>query len=175
MIEQWNVACRTLRLKNVSLFITGSNSKLLSKEFTKELSGRYVAFRVRPFVFLEIQEYVKELQHDYSISDYLVFGGFGVLITLLCLWASRYPRFINLPVVMHPETEQMQNFMKCRYARVLTLLIGLMFLSLLLLCRAMQLEKAWAGVVSVCFDLFLLGILVIVVVASIHVQRLGRR
>jgi len=76
MIEQWNVACRTLRLKNVSLFITGSNSKLLSKEFTKELSGSYVAFRVRPFVFLEIQEYVKELQHDYSISDYLVFGGF---------------------------------------------------------------------------------------------------
>lgn len=76
MIEQWNVACRTLRQKNVSLFITGSNSKLLSKEFTKELSGRYVAFRVRPFVFLEIQEYVKELQHDYSISDYLVFGGF---------------------------------------------------------------------------------------------------
>lgn len=76
MIEQWNVACRTLRLKNVSLFITGSNSKLLSKEFTKELSGRYIAFRVRPFVFLEIQEYVKELQHDYSISDYLVFGGF---------------------------------------------------------------------------------------------------
>lgn len=76
MIEQWNVACRTLRLKNVSLFITGSNSKLLSREFTKELSGRYVAFRVRPFVFLEIQEYVKELQHDYSISDYLVFGGF---------------------------------------------------------------------------------------------------
>lgn len=76
MIEQWNVACRTLRLKNVSLFITGSNSKLLSKEFTKELSGRYVAFRVRPFVFLEIQEYVKELQHDYSVSDYLVFGGF---------------------------------------------------------------------------------------------------
>lgn len=76
MIEQWNVACRTLRLKNVSLFITGSNSKLLSKEFTKELSGRYVAFRVHPFVFLEIQEYVKELQHDYSISDYLVFGGF---------------------------------------------------------------------------------------------------
>ena len=82
MIEQWNVACRTLRLKNVSLFITGSNSKLLSKEFTKELSGRYVAFRVRPFVFLEIQEYVKELQHDYSISDYLVFGGFPQAIEI---------------------------------------------------------------------------------------------
>ena len=76
MIEQWNVACRTLRLKNVSLFITGSNSKLLSKEFTKELSGRYVAFRVRPFVFAEIQQYAKELKQNYSIADYLVFGGF---------------------------------------------------------------------------------------------------
>ena len=75
-IEQWNVACRTLRLKNVSLFITGSNSKLLSKEFTKELSGRYVAFRVRPFVFAEIQQYAKELKQNYSIADYLVFGGF---------------------------------------------------------------------------------------------------
>lgn len=75
-IEHWNIACRTLRLKNVSLFITGSNSKQLSKEFTKELSGRYVAFRVRPFVFAEIQEYAKELKQNYSIADYLVFGGF---------------------------------------------------------------------------------------------------
>ena len=75
-IEHWNFACRTLRLKNVSLFITGSNSKLLSKEFTKELSGRYVAFRVRPFVFAEIQQYAKELKQNYSIADYLVFGGF---------------------------------------------------------------------------------------------------
>lgn len=75
-IEHWNVACRTLRLKNVSLFITGSNSKLLSKEFTKELSGRYVAFRIRPFVFAEIQKYAKELKQNYSIADYLVFGGF---------------------------------------------------------------------------------------------------
>ena len=43
-VKNWNLACKTLRLKNVSLFITGSNSKLLSKEFTKELSGRYVSF-----------------------------------------------------------------------------------------------------------------------------------
>lgn len=75
-IEHWNVACPTLRLKNVSLFITSSNSKLLSKEFTKELSGRYVAFRVRPFVFAEIQQYAKELKQNYSIADYLVSGGF---------------------------------------------------------------------------------------------------
>ena len=35
-LDGWQNACKTLRLDNNSLFITGSNSKLLSKEFTKE-------------------------------------------------------------------------------------------------------------------------------------------
>lgn len=75
-VENWQIACRSLRLENISLFITGSNSKLLSKEFTKELSGRYVAFCVRPFVYKEILEYARQLGKTCSISDYLVYGGF---------------------------------------------------------------------------------------------------
>ena len=75
-VENWNLACKSLRLENISLFITGSNSKLLSKEFTKELSGRYVAFSIRPFVYKEIQEYAKELGKEVSINDYLIYGGF---------------------------------------------------------------------------------------------------
>lgn len=75
-LDGWQDACKTLRLDNNSVFITGSNSKLLSKEFTKELSGRYVAFRVRPFVYKEILEYAKELGKECSITDYLVWGGF---------------------------------------------------------------------------------------------------
>ena len=75
-VKNWNLACKTLRLKNVSLFITGSNSKLLSKEFTKELSGRYVSFTIRPFVYKEILKYAKELGREISINDYLVYGGF---------------------------------------------------------------------------------------------------
>ena len=35
LVEGWNLACRSLRLENISLFITGSNSRLLSREFTK--------------------------------------------------------------------------------------------------------------------------------------------
>lgn len=75
-LEGWQDACKTLRLYDYSLFITGSNSKLLSGEFTKELSGRYVAFRIRPFVYKEIVEYCKELGKESSITDYLVWGGF---------------------------------------------------------------------------------------------------
>ena len=75
-LDGWQDACKTLRLYGYSLFITGSNSKLLSGEFTKELSGRYVSFRIRPFVYKEICEYCKELGKEASITDYLVWGGF---------------------------------------------------------------------------------------------------
>lgn len=75
-VEGWNEAARTLRLYNTSVFITGSNSKLLSREFTKELSGRYVSFRIRPFVYREAKEYAAQLGRSFEISDYLVWGGF---------------------------------------------------------------------------------------------------
>lgn len=75
-LDGWQDACKTLRLYNYSLFITGSNSKLLSSEFTKELSGRYVAFRIRPFIYKEISKYCKELGKEATVTDYLVWGGF---------------------------------------------------------------------------------------------------
>lgn len=79
-VKDWNIACRSLRLENISLFVTGSNSKLLSKEFTKELSGRYVAFRIRPFVYKELVEYANQFSKNYSISDYMIYGGFPQVI-----------------------------------------------------------------------------------------------
>ena len=82
LVKDWNIACRSLRLENISLFITGSNSRLLSKEFTKELSGRYVSFCVRPFVYKEIIDYANQLGKEYSVADYLVFGGFPKVIEL---------------------------------------------------------------------------------------------
>ncbi len=75
-IKNWAVAVRTLRLHNNSVFISGSNSKLLSKEFATELSGRYVSFRIRPFVYKEIQAYTKEIGKQADITDYLIWGGF---------------------------------------------------------------------------------------------------
>ncbi len=79
-VDGWNEACRTLRLKNCSIFITGSNSKLLSREFTKELSGRYISFEVRPFIYKEAKEYANQLKRNYSPADYLVWGGFPASI-----------------------------------------------------------------------------------------------
>lgn len=81
-VEGWNEAARTLRLYNASLFITGSNSKLLSREFTKELSGRYVSFRIRPFVYREAKEYADQLGRRFELIDYLVWGGFPAALKL---------------------------------------------------------------------------------------------
>ena len=75
-VDDWALACKTLRLKDNSIFITGSNSKLLGKEYISEFSGRYVSFQIRPFVYKEIIEYTKKLKKDCTVMDYLVWGGF---------------------------------------------------------------------------------------------------
>lgn len=41
---------------NVSIFITGSNSKLLSGELATHLTGRYISYKVKPFSFREFIE-----------------------------------------------------------------------------------------------------------------------
>lgn len=76
LIDNWNNAVKSLRLHNNSVFITGSNSKLLSKEYTDAFSGRYVSFRIHPFVYKEILEYSKELGIEVSPTNYLIWGGF---------------------------------------------------------------------------------------------------
>jgi hypothetical protein len=61
-----------------SIFITGSNAKLLSGELATHLSGRYVSFRIMPFSFKEMCE-IKgiEINHvqDEIFMDYLNYGG----------------------------------------------------------------------------------------------------
>ncbi len=41
---------------NVSIFMTGSNSKLLSNELSTVLSGRYVSFNINPLCYREYIE-----------------------------------------------------------------------------------------------------------------------
>ena len=66
--------------KNVSIFITGSNSKLLSGELATLLTGRTVEFEVKPFTFYEYNEYshINNLRFDEEekFNDYIKWGGF---------------------------------------------------------------------------------------------------
>lgn len=63
---------------NTSIFITGSNGKLLSGELATFLSGRYVSFRILPFNFKEYCE-IKGIKDKNALEDafheYLQWGG----------------------------------------------------------------------------------------------------
>lgn len=64
---------------NVSVFVTGSNSTLLSGELATLLTGRTVEFEVLPFSFWELKEYLELNNKPFSediFYNYLKWGGF---------------------------------------------------------------------------------------------------
>lgn len=64
---------------DVSLFVTGSNSTLLSGELATLLTGRTVEFEILPFSFYEMKQYYEINKMEWSeemFSDYLKWGGF---------------------------------------------------------------------------------------------------
>ena len=78
-ITNWEKAINSFKASmNVSIFITGSNSDLLSGELATHLSGRYVSFRIAPFTFKEVC-YLKGIkdnkEYEELFLDYLKWGG----------------------------------------------------------------------------------------------------
>lgn len=68
---------------DASIFITGSNSKLLSGELATHLSGRTLSFKVLPFNFQEFCEFKKNegvnLTLDEYMQEYMTWGGFPLV------------------------------------------------------------------------------------------------
>lgn len=57
-VDKWEKVINSFRATmNVSIFITGSNSDLLSSDLATHIAGRYVSFKVTPFTFKEVCEY----------------------------------------------------------------------------------------------------------------------
>ena len=81
VVREWEKAINSFRVDfDCDIYITGSNSKLLSGELATFLSGRYIQIKVYPFTLSEVKEYL--LQQDLFESDeklftdYLKYGGF---------------------------------------------------------------------------------------------------
>lgn len=79
VIPEFERVISSLKMKyNTSIFITGSNGKLLSGELATFLSGRYVSFKVYPFSFRELCElkgYTKADVTDGILQEYMNWGG----------------------------------------------------------------------------------------------------
>lgn len=69
---------------NCSIFITGSNSKLLSGKMATLLVGRCVEFRIMPFSFAESYEYAtalgRKMSPDEFMIDYINWGGISIAV-----------------------------------------------------------------------------------------------
>ena len=78
VVENFELGINSLRanFSNVSIFLTGSNSKLLSDELSSVLSGRYVAFKIYPLSYKEYIELTKKEARDMaSFNDFATWGG----------------------------------------------------------------------------------------------------
>ncbi len=83
-VSQFELVINSFRsTHDVSIFITGSNSKLLSGELATHLSGRTIAFRIMPFTYSEYCTLQIELHREKSmeqmLDDYLNWGGFPLV------------------------------------------------------------------------------------------------
>ena len=68
--------------ESYELFISGSNSKMLSGELATLLSGRYVCFEVLPFSYFEYAEITQQETGKKSYLEYMSSGGLPELFML---------------------------------------------------------------------------------------------
>lgn len=68
--------------KNIDLYITGSNSKLLSGELATLLSGRYVEIKMLPLSFKEYISYVGDSDIQKKYIDYITKSSFPYTLML---------------------------------------------------------------------------------------------
>ena len=90
VIKNWNVLVRTLLDRGLKIFITGSSSKLLSKEIATNLRGRSISYLILPFSFREYLKAKKvecdpDILHELGklknyLNDYLNYGGFPEVV-----------------------------------------------------------------------------------------------
>lgn len=77
-VDRFEDVINSLRasIKNISIFITGSNSKMLSDELSTVLSGRYVLFNINPLSYKEYINLTKKDAYEMdSFWDYAKWGG----------------------------------------------------------------------------------------------------
>lgn len=80
-ISDWEKLVNNLMQNgNVDIYITGSNSRMLSSEISTYLTGRYVTIKVFPLSFEEFLTFKKQyadIQNPrYELADYVRCGGF---------------------------------------------------------------------------------------------------
>ena len=75
--EKFVVGCLDRKLR---VMVTGSNAKLLSREFGTKLTGRHLNIELFPFSYPEFLRFTKKRASKSSIDEYLSIGGFPAYV-----------------------------------------------------------------------------------------------
>ena len=70
-----------LRMSNIDVYVTGSNSKFLSSDIVTEFRGRGDEIRIYPLSFAEFYS-VYEGDYDDAWDDYMIYGGLPQVVSL---------------------------------------------------------------------------------------------
>ena len=82
-VDEWEKSINSFRVDyDCDIYLTGSNSKLLSGELATHLAGRYMEIKMYPFSFKEYLDYKKTSPNKKAFTDYLIYGGFPFLLSL---------------------------------------------------------------------------------------------
>lgn len=78
LVKDWEKVINGLRVShNCDIYITGSNSKLISGDLATLLAGRYVEFEIQPFTFDEFSEIYRSsnLSREELFQKFIKIGG----------------------------------------------------------------------------------------------------
>lgn len=81
-INDWEKVVNNIFEKyNVDIYVTGSNSKLMSSEISTYLSGRYISITIYTLSFKEYLSFKNKLNDNLneSFNEYLQYGGFPII------------------------------------------------------------------------------------------------
>ena len=120
-IDQFEKALASFRATlNVSLFVTGSNSALLSGELATLLTGRTVEFEILPFSFYEMKMFFElngKVFSDDLFMDYLKWGGFPLRfdydeeVSVHRYLSNLYESIVNRDIVGKTKSADKKAFM----------------------------------------------------------------
>ena len=79
-IKLYNVLNGLMRLRNVDIYVTGSNSKMLTKDVLTAFRGRGDEVRVYPISFKEYYSFVGGDKSD-AYEEYALYGGMPLVLT----------------------------------------------------------------------------------------------
>lgn len=77
-VQWWERAVATFHVRGADIYITGSNSDMLSSDISTKLSGRCLEIKIQPPVFSEYVLFRDPSDMQALFKDYMRYGGFPI-------------------------------------------------------------------------------------------------